>query len=66
MGTVVVNIDCQLNEILNYHGNKYLGMSVGRLSRLTELRRLTLSGRYHSIGWPLGYSVASCLTLLLP
>ena len=65
MGTVVVNIDCQLNEILNHHGSKSLGMSVGRLSRLIELRRLTLSERYYSIGWRLGYSVNSCLKLLL-
>lgn len=66
MGTVVINIDCQPNEILNYHGNKSLGMSAGGLSRLIEVRRLNLSGWCYSIGWRLGYSVTSCLTLLLP
>lgn len=60
MGTVVINIDCQLNDILNYHGNKSLGISAGGLSRLIELRRLTLSGRYHATGRSLGSSVASC------
>lgn len=65
MGTVTVNIDCQLNEIYNNHGSKSLGRSVGGLSRLIELRRFALCGRYHSTGWGLGYNVTSCLKRLL-
>lgn len=61
----MLNINCQLNEIYNNHGSKPLGLSVGGLSRLIELKRLTLRGRYHSIGGGLRHKVTSCLQLLL-
>lgn len=60
MQTVMLNINCQLNEIYSNHGSKPLGLSVGGLSRLVELRR-----RYHSIGGGLWHKVTSCLQLLL-
>lgn len=65
MQTVMLNINCQLNEIYNNHGSKPPGLSVGGLSRLIELRRRTLSGRYHSMKgacdtrWPAASSSCS-------